>query len=236
MIAPAKTQELFLFFGITGRTDVRRLESLPMISLKTPVALLILAAGIADGQNNVLTIQDQKDGWRLLFDGKSLAGWDPQGSARWNIAAGVLSGTGDDGWLRSIPGYSDFDLKIDFRNSRNWNSGVFLRATQATKTEEKSNPAGGYELQIYNEDPKYATGSIEDYIQRTVAVNPSPDEWHSFIVQLRSDHITAFLDGQKVLDGKDSSFRSGNIGLQHHRGMDTQFRNIKVRSIPRSAK
>lgn len=191
--------------------------------------LLVLGTGIIMGQSDGLTPKEKAEGWKLLFDGRSAAGWSPEGLAKWSVASGVLFGTGEDGWLRSADQYSDFELKIDFRNSPKWNSGIFLRATRGTKADEKSNPAGGYELQIFNEDPKYATGSIEDYIQRTVAVNPAPNVWHSYSVQLHENHITAFLDGQKILDGTDSSFRSGFIGLQHHKGMDTQFRAIKIK-------
>jgi hypothetical protein len=197
--------------------------------MKRIILAAILSTGIAFAQANAISAQEKTEGWRLLFDGHSLTGWFPEGSAKWNTTSGVLSGTGGDGWLRSGVLYSDFDLKIDFRNSPNWNSGVFFRATQATKEAETSNPVGGYELQIYNEDPKYATGSIEDYIQRNVAVNPTPNEWHSFLVQVRGEHVTVFLDGRQILDGHDSSFRSGYIGLQHHKGMDTHFRNIKIR-------
>ena len=33
-----------------------------------------------------------------------------------------------------------------------------------------------YELQINNEDPKWATGSIEDVVQRIAPVNPAPNQ------------------------------------------------------------
>lgn len=44
---------------------------------------------------------------------------------------------------------------------------------------------GAYELQINNEDQKWATGSIENFIQRLVPVNPAPNEWHSYDVEVR---------------------------------------------------
>jgi len=48
-----------------------------MRSLITAVGLMALAAGLASaqGQNNALTRKESADGWMLLFDGKSLNGW-----------------------------------------------------------------------------------------------------------------------------------------------------------------
>ena len=34
-------------------------------------------------------------GWRSLFNGKDLAGWEPQGKAHWRVEDGVIVGTQD---------------------------------------------------------------------------------------------------------------------------------------------
>ena len=46
-----------------------------MKSLATLAALLAVTAFAAAADLNTLTAAEQKDGWKLLFDGKSLAGW-----------------------------------------------------------------------------------------------------------------------------------------------------------------
>lgn len=172
-------------------------------------------------------------GWIPLFDGRTLSGWHPEGDAQWRTEGGALvSDQGGDGWLRSGKTYGNFLLRIDFRNSPKGNSGVFLRATRETHAKEHCNPAGGYELQINNEDPKWATGSIEDVIQRIAPVNPAPNEWHTYNVEVRGDHIVASLDGKKVLDGQDSKIASGYLGLQHHKGMKIEFRRISIKPLP----
>ena len=172
-------------------------------------------------------------GWIPLFDGRTLSGWHPEGDAQWRTEGGALvSDQGGDGWLRSDKTYGNFLLRIDFRNSPKGNSGVFLRATRETNAKEHCNPAGGYELQINNEDPKWATGSIEDVIQRIAPVNPAPNEWHTYNVEVRGDRIVASLDGKKVLDGHDSKIASGYLGLQHHKGMKIEFRRISIKPLP----
>jgi len=164
-----------------------------------------------------------------MFDGKSLSGWHPENQATWAVDRGIILGSGGDGWLRSEKTYTDFAFRVDFRNSPKGNSGVFLRASKESKAGEPQNPASGYELQIYNEDPKWATGSIEDVIQRLTPVNPSPGAWHTYEVEVRGDRLTASLDGVKVLDGRDTQLKSGYIGLQHHKDSKIEFRNVMIK-------
>jgi hypothetical protein len=195
------------------------------------LAVFAVVAGSLWGQTGSAGVHGSQ-GWTSLFDGRSLTGWHPEQGAKWRVSGGVLiSDGGADGWLRSEHAYTDFLLKIDYRNSPRGNSGVFLRATRTSNLSDPSNPAGGYELQINNEDKRWATGSIENFIQRLVAVSPAPNQWHSYEVEVRGDHITATLDGQKVLDGRNSQFKSGFIGLQHHQDNKIEFRNIEISSI-----
>ena len=192
--------------------------------------ILIMSASLAFGQMNALTQKEKADGWKLLFDGRSLTGWNQEEAAKWRVVNHTILGEAGDGWLRGDDTYSDFLLKVEYRNSPKGNSGVFLRATKESKTPEP-NPADGYELQINNEDAKYATGSIEDVIQRIATVNPAPNQWHKFDVEVRGDHFVAMLDGTKTLDGKDGKIKSGYIGLQHHKDNKVEFRNIKIKPL-----
>ncbi len=196
------------------------------------IGLLLLGTVAAIGQVNTLTGNEKTQGWTLLFNGNSLEGWTQEGGAKWDARAGALRGAGGDGWLRSRDRFTDFNLKCDFKNSPKGNAGIFLRASKESKPGEP-NPMTAYELQIHNEDEKYATGSIEDHIQRLTAVNPAPNQWHSYEVEVRGSHLTATLDGVKVLDGTDRTISSGFIGLQHHKDMPVEYRNIKVKAIRR---
>jgi hypothetical protein len=111
------------------------------------------------------------------------------------------------------------------------NIEVFLRASKDSDLSDPSNPAGRYELQINNEGEKWATESIENYIQRLVTVYPVPNQWYAYDVAARGDHIVATLDGTKVLDGRDAKFKAGYIGLQHHKDNKIEFRNIRVKAL-----
>ena len=198
--------------------------------MKRTVVLLFAAACLLAAQSERPKPKpDQDQVWANLFDGSSLSGWTPEGEAKWAVVEGaIICDSSGDGWLRTNEAYKDFVLHCDFRNSPEGNSGIFLRATKESKPGEP-NPAGGYELQINNEDEKWATGSIEDMIQRLVSVSPAANQWHSYEVTVRGDHLVATLDGTKILDGKNSMFKSGYIGLQHHKNMKIEFRNLKIK-------
>jgi len=195
----------------------------------TLIAVFGVLLGLASAQ------QESNDGgaWVSLFDGKSLAGWHTQNNAKWTATDGVLTGSGDDGWLRSDKAFSDFQLRLEYQNSPKGNSGVFLRCSKESKAGDPPNPATGYELQIFNEDPNWATGSIENVMQRVVPVNPAAGAWHRYEVEVRGDHLTATLDGLKVLDGHDPQLKSGYIGLQHHKDNGIAFRNVMIKILPK---
>lgn len=198
--------------------------------MKRTVVLLFAAAFLLAAQSEKPKPKPDQ-GWAELFDGSSLSGWTPEGEANWTVVEEVIvCDSSGDGWLRTNKAYKDFVLRCEFRNAPKGNSGIFLRATKESKPGEP-NPVGGYELQINNEDEKWATGSIEDMIQRLVPVNPVPNQWHTYEVTIRGNHFVATLDGKKILDGKNTKFKFGYIGLQHHKDMKIEFRNLSVKEL-----
>jgi hypothetical protein len=108
-----------------------------------------LVAGADSSTHNRLTAKERADGWKLLFDGKSMTNWidpaaaNPPGDA-WSIEDGCLKAkpnpriTED---LVSTEKYRDFELQWDWKVSLNGNSGVkyriqkFVVLTEATKKE-----------------------------------------------------------------------------------------------------
>jgi len=89
----------------------------------------------ADQPPNTLTAAEMHDGWTLLFDGKTMAGWDdprlktPPGDA-WTIEDGCLKATAhpritED--LFTARTFGDFELEFDWRISPGGNSGVKYR-------------------------------------------------------------------------------------------------------------
>jgi hypothetical protein len=107
---------------------------------KTGFILLSLLAGlmVARAQPaNQLTDAEMKDGWKLLFDGKSSAGWHSFNKKTfgpgWKIADGTLyrdttikNAKDEEGDLCTDEVYENFDLKLQWKISKNGNSGIMF--------------------------------------------------------------------------------------------------------------
>ena len=69
-------------------------------------------------------------GWRALFNGEDLTGWETVGGADgYLVEDGMLMFpvAGSGGYIRTTGDYRDFDLRMDFKIGEMANSGVFLR-------------------------------------------------------------------------------------------------------------
>lgn len=204
----------------------------------------------------------QSDGWRFLFDGKSVKcwrgfnqkefpkkGWVIQDDCLKHLAGG---GGGD---IITVETFDEFDLEFEWKLSRGSNSGVkyFI-------LEERKEPIG-HEYQIID-DPAYGfdkpgnkhqTASFYDVLAPKVYVKPRPvGEFNLSRILVRGTHVEHWLNGQKVLEYelgspevltavRNSKFRNvggfgrkvkGHILLQDHGG-EVWFRNIRIK-VPES--
>ena len=97
-----------------------------LLTLATIAALPILAPAA----ENTLTDAEKADGWTLLFDGRTMNGWDdprtktPPGDA-WTIEDGCLKSVRRpqiDEDLFTAQKYADFELDFDWKISPGGNS------------------------------------------------------------------------------------------------------------------
>src|SRR6267378_8192020 len=154
-----------------------------MRRLVTAAALMALAVGLALAQN-ALTRKESADGWLLLFDGKSLKGWEPHVGGDWKVEDGALVCPGTTaGWLGTSESFSNYVLKLEFRGAENANSGVFLRSQK-----EGQPHITGYELQIWDYQPAgFNTGSLVGSVKAS-SVKILPDQWNRYEIAAEGDH------------------------------------------------
>jgi hypothetical protein len=187
---------------------------------------------------NTLTKEEAAPGWKLLFDGATLNGWEPHQAAateaaatEWGVADGAIFCTGNRrGWLGTDEMFSDFNLKIQFRVGAKTNSGVFLRSQKTGGIPAET----GYELQIWDFRPTYKTGALVNAIEPFDTTTPKilADQWNSYDITAEGDHFVVVLNGKKILDGQNSKHSSGVVGLQYNTGGGkVEFRDIKIRAI-----
>ncbi len=207
---------------------------------------------------NILSPEEQVQGWQLLFDGKTTAGWrgyrqESFPASGWEVHNGCLVRVGPAGDICTIDQFGDFELKFDWRISPAGNSGVFYRVQEDVGSPWETGP----EFQVLDnaehpdgKDTKTSAGSnyglnapIRDITQPVGFFN------HARIVA-RDQHVEHWLNGVKVVEyelGSDdwqqrvnnSKFKawpeygrkpSGHIVLQDH-GDQVWYRNIKIRRL-----
>jgi hypothetical protein len=177
---------------------------------------------------NTLTPQESGAGWKLLFDGKTLNGWESHWADDWTIHDGALACSAvERSWLSTVASsFSDYVLKLEFRGAATANSGVFLRSQK-----EGQPHITGYELQIWDYQPAgYNTGSLVGSL-KAAPVRILPDQWNRYEITADGDRFLIVLNGKTLLDGHDSKHASGVIGFQCQKDNKIEFRNIKLRPI-----
>ena len=208
---------------------------------------------------NALTPQETQAGWKLLFDGKSTAGWRNYKKQTvgpgWTVVDGVLTRSGDDaGDIMTVDKYRNFELALDWRISEGGNSGILYRATEDNEYIWQSAP----EMQILDNE-RHSDGKLElTSAGSDFALYPAPHsathpagQWNSVRLVVNGNHVEHWMNGQKVVEYElgspdwaarvaASKFKTmpnygkaseGYIGLQDH-GDKVEFRNIRVRVLP----
>jgi Domain of Unknown Function (DUF1080) len=196
------------------------------------MGLLSVVAAVAGAQErpNTLTPKETSQGWKLLFDGKSLDGWQPYATSTppatgdWAVADGAIVCPGtSSGWLASNETFTNFELKLQFRASEKTNSGVFLRSEK-----EGAPHKTGYELQIWDYQPAgYNTGSLVGSL-KAAPVTILDGQWNDYDITADGDHYVIVLNGKTILDGHDAKHTAGVIGFQCQKGNKIEFRDIRL--------
>ena len=171
---------------------------------------------------NTLTTSEEKDGWKMLWDGKTTEGWRgarledfPQQG--WEIKNGILTVLASGGAESAAGGdivteklYGDFELKADFKITEGANSGIKYYVD--TDINEGPGSSIGLEYQILDDDkhPDAKLGNHEG--SRTVAslydlIKADPDKpihpvgaWNTARIISKNNHVEHWLNGTKVLE------------------------------------
>src|SRR5690349_13594295 len=96
-----------------------------------PLTILLIATATVRAETpNVLSDNEKKAGFELLFDGKDLDGWEQGGN--WKIDDGAIcwASKGGDLTYKHKPIPDDFDLRFEWKVTKGANSGVYYRPGQ----------------------------------------------------------------------------------------------------------
>lgn len=217
--------------------------------------LATLALTLALRGDNTLTAKEKRDGWQLLFDGKTTSGWHNYNAtgirAGWQIKDGALAVTDAEnaGDIVSDDAFDWFELQVDFNYAKDQNSGVMFHVAPQGEVMWHSGP----EVQIYDhkfEPGVQSTGFLYELYDSKVDASKPAGEWNHFDILISQKTCWVKVNGVKyyefVLGSDDfwarvakSKFHEwpefakttkGLIGLQGDHGV-VMFKNIKIKPL-----
>ena len=222
------------------------------------IAAFAALPAAAQSAPNTLTPREQADGWTLLFNGKTTAGWrgykQQTMPAGWSVLDGTLTKSTETEDIVTAQQYGDFELDLDWKIGTGGNSGIFYRGTEEYDHIYWSAP----EFQLLDDanapDGKSRlTAAGSDY-----ALYPSPagivkpaGQWNTTRIIVKGAHVEHWLNGKKLLSYqlwspawearvKKSKFapyanygmaKQGYIGIQGDHPGTLALRNIKIRAL-----
>lgn len=228
--------------------------------MKSSLAMtcLFLLASAASAADNQLTEQEKKDGWILLFDGKTLDGWmnSNQMPSKRPVEDDAINPHKCGAYMMvHKKKWGNYALSLDFKISKKCNSGIFVHTHTLEKRPGVDVGFNGLEIAI-DDTPGagyHDTGAIYDLVKPKKNAMKPIGEWNHIEVTCDAHSIDVVLNGEKVThmnmdeftqpnvrpDGTKHKFdiaykdhpRVGYIGLQDH-GANCWFKNIKLKPLP----
>ena len=179
---------------------------------------------------NTLTAQEKKDGWKLLFDGKTLNGWrayqadtleirDPQTravvrkevrlakidsiSSRWTVVDGIITKTRPSDDIITKEKFANFEFAFEWKVSPGGNAGVFIRADETQSKVYWSAP----EFQIADDSltpdskvPITSAGAAYGFYAPPKGVAKNGGNWNSSKIVAKGNHVEHWMNGQKTIE------------------------------------
>jgi hypothetical protein len=215
------------------------------IVLSAVCSLLPALLLAADRPANVLTDDDRDNGWKLLFDGKSLAGWRATGKPdAFAVKDGAIVVSGPESYLYydgpvGNHDFKNFELDMEVKTAPRAISGVFFH----TEPVDNGAPGKGYKVQVNNKgnDPN-RTGSLTGIKEYTDA-SANDGEWFRLNVLVEGKHVTTMVDGETIVDYTEEAspqragdlaqrlIGHGTIAFQTGGASQVQYRTIKLREL-----
>jgi hypothetical protein len=220
-------------------------------------SIVAVTPEVTRATDNTLTEAERRDGWLLLFDGKTYAGWmnSDRTPPRTPVADGALNPHRAGHYmLVHTQQWENFILALDFKITAKCNSGIFVRTSSLTPRPGKDVGFNGLEIAIDDtRDAGYVdTGALYDLSKPTRNAMLPVGVWNHIEITCRDSLIEVVLNGEKVNsvdlakftgpnkrpDGTPHKFdvayrdhpRRGYIGLQDH-GSPCWFKNIKLKPL-----
>lgn len=193
-----------------------------MWKLLTMVAISVFISSCnsskQSGGSDQLTDEQRKEGWKLLFDGKSTTGWHKYGGGAidsvWKVKDGTLCldtlvkkqyrirGDWD---IVTDEEYDNFHLQLEWKISKNGNSGIIFFIHE-DKPRFNWPWETGMEMQVLDNDGhpdakyiKHRAGDLYDLIASSKETVKAFGQWNLAEIKCLNGQLDLFLNGEKVV-------------------------------------
>lgn len=186
------------------------------ISLLLSLTMIVSLSFAKKGGDNSLSKKEQKEGWVLLFDGKTTDEWRGYGKdafpKRWTIEDNAIkfdgSAKGDDrGDIITKKKYQNFELKLEWRISERGNSGIFILGQEI---EGEPIFMSAPEMQVLDNDKhpdakrgkngNRQAGSLYDLIPASPQNAKPVGKWNKVHVTINNGKVTFNQNGKNVAE------------------------------------
>lgn len=169
--------------------------------------------------DNALTDREVKEGWKLLFDGKTSTGWmnaktKSFPSTGWETKDGTFTinpeakGPNGGGDIVTVNKYKNFELIVDFKYATGANGGI--KYFIDTETNNGDLASIGCEYQILDDKlhPDAKAGiagnrtlaGLYDLITPKNKRDNGADKWNRSIIIVKGNHVQHWLNGQMTVE------------------------------------
>ena len=183
----------------------------------------VISSALVYAQDNQLTKKEKKEGWQLLFDGKTFDGWrqcnQTDMAPYWVIEKGVMRiiarserparepdapRRGASDILYGLKKFKNFELSVDWNIPKGGNSGIFYYVTEVP-----GQPIyiAAPEVQILdnwnagdNKLTNHLAGSLYDMLPALPSNAKPHGEWNTMVIRVKDGHVTHTQNGVKVCE------------------------------------
>lgn len=184
-----------------------------MLFLLITSVIIISRSYSQNAVDNTLSKEQKEQGYKLLFDGKTMNGWrtyQNKSAESWSVDSGTLHCKGSSANYGAITAdlvtkdeYENFDLTVDWKISPKGNSGILYMVREDSAYSYLSGP----EYQIV--DDKNFPEKLKDWqlTAANYAMDPAPTaipspvgEWNHTRIVVNNGHVEHWLNDKKVVE------------------------------------
>lgn len=166
----------------------------------------------ASAEPNTLSPAEQRAGWKLLFDGKTLNAWRgyqmTEMPPEWMVVDGTFTKIKNTTDIVTREQFGNFEFMMDWKVAQRGNSGIFYRATEKETKVYWSAP----EYQLAEDSLTPDSRNIMTSVAAVYGFYPSirgiakpANEWNTTRIVANGPHVEHWLNGKLIAQYENGS-------------------------------